>query len=188
MLRTLHPTRDHALGLRLAGIAFFFLLIGLSARVEIWFGSPVPFTLQVLAVLLAGMVLGARDGLAAVLGVLGLIALGMPLDAAGLGPAAFAGPTAGYLIGFAPAAFVAGWLVERAEGRLWQRWLAGVVGIAVIYSFGLLMLKAFTDGTWSQVWEWGAMPFLGLDLVKALIAALLVEGLRAFLRRTEAQQ
>ena len=106
---------------------------------------------------------------------LGLIVINLPVDSAGVGAAAFAGPTAGYLVGFVPAAFTVGWLVERSAKRTWQQWLAGVVGIAVIYAIGLPWLKLVTGGTWSQAWQWGAYPFLGLDLLKALLAALLVD-------------
>ncbi len=63
MLRTLSRTRDLSLSYRLAVIAVFTLLTIVSARITIEIG-PVPFTLQPLAVLLAGLVLGARDGFA----------------------------------------------------------------------------------------------------------------------------
>lgn len=185
MLRTLDRTRTDSQVLRLAGIAFFTVLIALGAQIEIWFGGPVPFTLQVLVVLLAGMVLGARDGAASVLAYLGLIALDLPVAAGGAGAGAFSGATAGYLIGFVPAAFVAGWLVEHGAGRVWQRWLAGMVGVAVIYLFGIPVLKSVLAVDWSTAWQYGGYPFLGLDAVKALIAAGLVETTRALLMYTD---
>jgi biotin transport system substrate-specific component len=170
---------------RLAGIAFFTAFIALGAQIEIYFGGPVPFTLQVLVVLLAGMVLGARDGAASVLAYLGLIALNLPVAAGGAGNAAFTGATAGYLIGFVPAAFVAGWLVEHGAGRIWQRWLAGMVGVGIIYLFGVPVLKLVLGVDWSTAWQYGGYPFLGLDAIKALIAAGLVETTRALLLRLD---
>ncbi|QPC82171.1 biotin transporter BioY [Phototrophicus methaneseepsis] len=174
MLQTLSLNRNEMKLQRLAGIALFTVLMVLSAKVEIWFGSPVPFTLQVMVALLAGLVLGAWDGALSILAYLGLIVANLPVDAAGIGAAAFGGPTAGYLIGFVPGAFVAGWLVEHAAERTWLRWLAAFAGVAAIYAVGLPTLKMITGGTWSQAWEWGAYPFLGLDLLKAMIATLLV--------------
>jgi biotin transport system substrate-specific component len=183
MLRTLPLKQNDVLMQRLLRVALFTVLLAVSAKVEVWFGSPVPFTLQVMVALLAGMILGARDGALSVIAYLGLIAANLPVDSAGIGAAAFAGPTAGYLIGFVPAAFVAGWLVEHSQGRMWQRWLAGLVGVAVIYAIGMPTLKLITGGTWAQAWEWGVYPFLGLDVLKALMAALLVEALHRYTQR-----
>jgi len=181
MLRTLPQTRSQNLTYRLAGIGVFTFITILSARVTIEIG-PVPFTLQPLAVLLSGMILGWRDGLLSQAAYVGLIALGAPLDARALGTAALLGPTAGYLIGFIPAAGAAGWLVEHGGQRVWQRWLAGVVGIAVIYLFGAVLLKVNTGMDWATAWQSGVAPFLAPDLVKALIAAALTEsGRRLFM-------
>ena len=54
-------------------------------------------TLQVLAVLLAGLVLGPRDGALSQLAYLAAITAGLPLDARALGPAVWLTPDAGYL-------------------------------------------------------------------------------------------
>src|SRR4051812_12603201 len=99
MLRTFPQTRDAQLGYRVVGIGAFTLVTILSARITIPM-QPVPFTLQTLAVLLAGLILGARDGAFSQLAYLALIALNVPVDAKGVGVAALFGPTAGYLFGF----------------------------------------------------------------------------------------
>ncbi len=180
MLRTLTQTRENRRVLQIAGIAFFTLLTIIAAKISIDIG-PVPFTMQPFAVLLAGMVLGAREGAASQIAYVALIAAGLPLDARGLGTAALFGPTGGYLIGFIGGAFVAGLLVERANARLWQRWLAGVAGIAVIYFFGVTHLSLYLGTDLSAAWASGAAPFIIPDLIKALIAAGMVEGGRRFL-------
>jgi biotin transport system substrate-specific component len=145
--------------------------------------QPVPFTLQTLAVVLAGLILGARDGALSQLAYLALIAVNIPVDARGLGAAALLGPTAGYLFGFVAGAFVAGLLVERGTRRMGQRWLAGVGGIAVIYLFGVVVLKVNTGMAWDAAWSAGVVPFLVPDLAKALVAAALAEGGRLLLRQ-----
>lgn len=200
MLRTLSTDQLDRLPLRIVGIAIFTALTALSARAALEMGA-VPFTLQVLVVLLSGMVLGARDGAASQWTYLGLIALNLPLDARGLGAAALFGPTGGYLLGFVPAAFVAGWLVEHAatlfddkhhkasSGASWQviavRWLAGVAGIVVLYFFGATQLKLVANLTFAEAFAAGIAPFIALDLFKALLAAGLVETMRAVLLRFE---
>jgi len=171
MLRTL--SREFTDVQRLAGIAAFALLTVIAARISIPL-EPVPFTMQPLAVLLAGMVLGGRDGALSQAAYVGMIALGIPVDA----------NAGGYLIGFVVAAGVVGLFVESAASRWWLRLLAGVVGIGVIYLFGLVVLKNVTGMDWSGTWAAGARPFLGLDLVKVAIAAGLTESARSLLLRS----
>lgn len=182
MLRTLEQTRTDNQAIRIAGIAIFTILMVISAKMSIQIGA-VPFTMQVLVVLLSGMVLGSRDGVASQLAYLSLIVANFPVDANSLGSAALFGPTGGYLVGFAVSAFVIGWLVEHSQDKVWQRWIAGIIGIVVIYTFGTTFLKFITGMNWSAAWASGVEPFIVADLIKALIAASLVEGSRSILLR-----
>ncbi len=184
MLRTLAQTRDANWLYRLASAGAFTLLTIIAARVSIPM-QPVPFTLQPLAVILAGLILGGRDGALSQIAYLALIALNLPVDANHIGAAALVGPTAGYLFGFVAGALVAGLLVERGSTRLWQRWIAGIAGIAVVYVFGIVVLKVNTGLAWDAAWTAGAAPFIVPDAAKALIAAALAEGGRALLLRQE---
>lgn len=180
MLRTIQLTRTDNQLLRIAAIAVFTILMVISSKMSIEIGA-VPFTMQVLVILLSGMVLGSRDGAASQVAYISLIAMNFPVDARGLGAAAFFGPTGGYLMGFAVAAFIIGWLVENSQDKVWQRFLAGIVGIAVIYAFGAITLKFLTGMDWMAAWTNGVAPFIVADLIKALIAATLVEGMRSLL-------
>jgi biotin transport system substrate-specific component len=180
MLRTLPQTRDQSWIYRLTGIAVFTILTIIAARVSIPL-EPVPFTLQPLAVVLSGMVLGWRDGLLSQALYVALIAAGLPLDAKGIGSAALIGPTAGFLIGFIGAAAVAGWLAELGSKQMWQRWSAGIIGMIVIYAVGIVVLKTISGMDWSKAWSVGVALFIVPDLVKALIAAALTEGGRRFM-------
>jgi biotin transport system substrate-specific component len=181
MLRTL-PLKDNV-WIRLAGIAIFTLLTVSSARVTIEIGTPVPFSLQVLAILLAGLVLGGRDGALSQVAYLGLIASNLPVDARMLGVMAFAGPTAGFLVGFPVLAYVSGTLAEHGANRMWVRWLAGVVGVLVLYLFGASWLKLSTGMSWSAAYGAAVAPFILLDATKAVIAAALAETGRSLLLR-----
>ena len=153
------------------GIALFAAFTALTARVAIPLPfTPVPVTLQVMAVLLAGLVLGPAGGALSQVAYLVALAAGLPLDARGLGPAALFGPTAGYLLGFAPAAGVTGWLAKRLPGAQAGRFLAALAGVAVIYACGLAWLVPIA-GSLGAAWGLGAAPFILVDLGKALIAA-----------------
>lgn len=176
MLRTLeiHAGQQTQVA-RLVRVMAFTIITIIAARISIPL-EPVPFTFQPLAVLLAGMILGARDGMLSQLLYVGLIALGLPFDARALGTAALIGPTGGYLVGFVAAAFVTGWITERGRGAVLALLIGGVVGVAVIYAFGVPVLKTVANLEWARAWEIGAGFFVVWDLVKVLIAVALTKG------------
>ncbi len=158
--------------LRVLGVALFAVATALSARLSVLLPfSPVPLTLQVLVVVLAGLTLGARDGALSQLVYLQAILLGAPYTASGLGgPAAFVAPTAGYLLAFPVAACVAGWLSHRAT-RLQAAWRAtgGLAALAIIYAGGLAWLSLLT-GNLATAWKLGVAPFILADLAKVTLA------------------
>ena len=180
MLYTLSHNRAAGLPARAVGIAAFTALTALAARVTIETGGPVPFTLQVLPTLLAGLVLGWRDGALSQLAYVAMIALGLPLDARAIGAAALAGPTAGFLIGFIPAAAVAGAVSQIAGKSLWMRWMAGCYALFVLYVIGVAWLAVSAQISPSAAFN-AVIAFIGFDLVKALLAAGLTETGRALL-------
>lgn len=182
MLRTLPQTRDYSLLQRLAAVAIFTLLTILTAKMRIDIG-PIPITLQTLAVILAGTVLGARDGALSQIFYVGLIVLGFPFDSRSLGTAVFAAPTWGYLLAFIPCAFAAGWIVERFQKNAWIRLTAGVVGGAIVLSIGFVVFKQVANIPWEEAFTLGVAPFLGGDFIKALLVAAITEGTRAALLR-----
>lgn len=180
---------------RLLASLAFVPLTACAAQVAIPLGfTPVPVTLQVLAVILSGLVLGSRWGAISQMQYLALGALGMPIFAQwNGGPAAFFGPTAGYLVGFVPAAFVAGMVFEKLGSRSRSgAWVAGIAGVCAIYACGAAWLSVwmalFTSAqlTLKSVWAMGVAPFIGVDLLKAFIASGIAtagrSGLRAALR------
>lgn len=139
--------------------------------------SPVPITGQTLAALLVGTLLGSRLGLLAVLLYLSEGTLGLPVFAGGgFGLARLAGPTGGYLVGLALAAFVTGWLAERGwDRRPATMLLAMLAGSALIYACGLAWLAHFVGS--SRVLAMGLLPFVPGDLFKiAAVTALLPAG------------
>jgi biotin transport system substrate-specific component len=166
-----------------AVIIFFAALTALTAQIKIQ-TVPVPITLQTLAVVLSGLVLGARGGALAQLTYLGMIAAGLPVDANNLGPAAFFGPTVGYLIGFVPAAYITGLLAERFSIKSWWgNFAAAIVGALVIYIVGASWLA--TAIGWEKAWAFGVAPFILWDLGKAVVAAGVAESGKYWLNRAE---
>jgi biotin transport system substrate-specific component len=175
----LSPTRTFVLprnATRILAVGAFAALTAISARaaVELPF-TPVPVTLQVLVVLLAGLVLGPVDGAASQLAYLAAITAGLPLDARMLGAAAWAAPTAGYLAGFVLCAYAAGWVARRARGGVPGAELLGcAAGILALYLVGAAWLTVFfLRGDIAKGFAAGVAPFLPLDALKAAAAALL---------------
>lgn len=148
-------------------------------------GIPVPITAQTLGVMLAGAVLGPRQGAAAVLLLEVLVAAGLPLLSGGRGGlGAFVGPSGGYLLGWVLGALVIGWIVHagaRRTGRVrptWPRVLTGSVvgGILVIYALGVPVQSAVTGLGLSETALLSA-AFLPGDLIKAVLAAAVTVSL-----------
>jgi biotin transport system substrate-specific component len=166
----------------------FAALTGLAAQIRIPLPfSPVPVTAQTFAVLLAGVVLGARygglsQGLYAGLGMAGVPWFtGM---AAGVGHVL--GPTGGYIVGFGVAAVLVGIAVDRVPQARRFPLLLGVLGLAsvVIYAVGVPWLYVWSTViagdavTVQSVLTMGLYPFVPGDVVKLVAAAAVA---RAFL-------
>lgn len=146
--------------------------------------TPVPITGQSFAVLLIGIIYGSRLGAATILAYLAEGAVGLPFFAGGnSGAAVFVGPTAGYLIGFVFAAFVAGLLAERKWDRTaWTAGLAMFLSSFIILSLGTLWLSTFIG--FEEAVTAGFLPFIPGDIVKtALGAATLPLGWKYFGKR-----
>ncbi len=165
------------------------ILLALSARVVINLPfSPVPITGQTFAVLFLGMLYGKARGTATVLTYLGQGLAGLPVFANGLsGVAILASPTVGYLVGFAVAAYVVGWLAERH----WDRGVvttagAMLTGNLVIYSFGVFWLSRLMGSVPAAITA-GVTPFIIGDILKIALATALLPSGWALLRRLERQ-
>jgi biotin transport system substrate-specific component len=161
---------------RAIGIGLGALCVALAAQVTVPVPmSPVPMTLQPLAVLAVGGLLGASGGLAALVTYLMLGILGLPVFFAGSsGIGHILGPTGGYLLAFPPAAALVGALVAQRFGVL--RVLgACALGIIVIHVGGVAQL-ALLSGDPGRAFRIGFVPFLTGDLLKVGIAAAVILG------------
>ena len=140
--------------------------------------SPVPFTLQVLAVILSGLLLASRYGaLSQAIYVL-VGAVGVPVFAQFSGGLAVVlGPTGGYLVSYPIAAAVAGLAARAARDAsrrraLWTSFLWGCAGLAVIYAVGATWLSVATQLPFAAALAQGVLPFVPFDLIKVALAAL----------------
>ena len=156
------------------------LIVAAAAQINVPM-LPVPMTLQSLAVLAIGAAYGARLGaltlaLYALEGVVGL-----PVFAefkSGFMLASF-----GYVLGFILAAGLVGWLAERGWDRSGVKMFAAMLlGAAVLYGPGLAWLAVWI-GSFAKAVEFGLLPFIAGDVVKAAIAALAFPAAHALMGR-----
>lgn len=158
-------------------------LTGLAAQVAITTPlSPAPFTLQTLAVLLTGAALGSIRGLLSMLLYLAVGVAGFPWFASS--GSGWGGPTFGYVIGFAVAAFAVGKLAElRADRHVLPTVGLMVLGNVIIYAIGVTWLAKNLHVSASMAFELGARPFLAWDALKIALAAMALPAAWRLARR-----
>ena len=155
---------------------------------------PVPITMQTLAVLVVGGLLGPKLGCLSVATYLVLGFSGAPVFHNGLGGLVMlVGPTAGYLFGFVPAVLLMGLASRRvcrsAEGpvgvlrRLGVLTAGAVLAEVAIYAIGLPWLAVVTGLGAEKTVAYGLTPFILGDLVKLVVAVVVVLGGRRVLGR-----
>lgn len=151
------------------------VVLALASQISIpW--QPVPFTLQSTIVALLGLALGARRAVSIVTLYLLEGALGLPVFAGfTFGLPILLGTTAGYLIGFLPAAFIAGWLMEKGFAKnIVSTFMAGLISVSVIFICGVLHLQALIG--FKQAILFGVKPFLITEPLKLLLMTWMAKG------------
>ena len=160
-------------------------VVAASARLTIPL-EPVPVTGQTFGVLVVAMALGSRLGTLALAAYLLEGLAGLPVFAGGAsGPAAIAGPSGGYLVGYLPAA----WLIGRMAEMGWDRTVtrtatAMLAGNIALYVPGLLWLgwhvaalppEDLAGQSLATVVLWaGLIPFIPGDAIKLALAAVVM--------------
>jgi biotin transport system substrate-specific component len=162
-------------GIALAGSA----VVALSAHVALPLTfTPVPMTLQPLAVLVLGLLLAPELAAATMALYLAEGALGLPVFAPGLpatlGLAHLLGPTGGYLMAYPAAAALASWLYRRTGRGFGSGLLSAGSALALVFSCGAAWLAILTHGSMQTVLTLAVLPFLpgaGLNIAAAAAAA-----------------
>lgn len=174
--------------------ALFATLVAVGAFIKVMIPIgpfAVTFSLQFFFALMAGYLLGARKGLISVSVYLLIGLIGFPVFAHGGGLSYLLRPTFGFLLGFASAAFLAGFLTERREKKSVPVMIfAGLVGELSYYGLGLLYYYVMfnfvlTNGMTISLTEllvvWCFSTFLPdflLVLLAVFVSARLLPGLR----------
>ncbi len=174
--------------------AFFLVLVSLMAAlvaVGSVFSIPVPFlppvTLAVFFALLSGLLLGPLWGGAALGLFLLMGSLGLPVFQNGAGGFGhFKTPTGGFLLGYLGAAVTAGLLADRKKWSFPRALLGAFAGVIVLYLIGLPWFRSgysIKKGIDLSLWKAFLImaPYLVGDVLKAIVAAALIRGLKPLL-------
>ena len=176
--------RRAALGVRVLAVVLGAVLVALAAQVSIPLpGTPVPMTLQPMAVLLVGGLLGARLGALSMILYLAMGAAGLPVFTPTvplIGVARLFGPTGGYLLAYPVAAWAVGAVVTD-ERNVWRVACGVFAGLVFIHLGGLAQLAILT-GDLSAAARFGTWPFLLGDLLKLAVLVPLLTTLAPTIR------
>jgi biotin transport system substrate-specific component len=160
------------------------LFVALCARVSVPLPfTPVPLTMQNLAVLLVGLALGSRRGFAALVLYLVEGASGMPVFSPVVSPAGAGGlgqlfgVTGGFLLAYPFVAALAGWIFERGKGTFARAATAASLAEMVLFASGILWLAAFTHSL-ARAAYFGLYGFIFAEIIKIMLAAAIASGWR----------
>ena len=153
------------------------ILITIAAKTKIPF-YPVPMTMQTFAILLIGITLGYKIGLATVMLYLIEGIVGLPVFAnspeKGIGIVYFVGPTMGYLVGFLIAVYYAGYF--KYDKGILNTFIKLIFAVSFIYILGIIWLGIII-GWEKPLFKIGAQPFLLAELFKISILTFLTPSI-----------
>lgn len=170
-------TRDSSA--TLGRVAVFAALIIVLGTVLVPLPGGVPITGQTLGVMLAGLVLGPRVAPWSIVVVLALAAVGLPVLAGGRGGlSVFVGPTVGYMIGWIAGVVVIGLMMRTGRFAWWRAAASALVGgVLVVYAVGI-PVQALVTGVPLDLTALSSLAFLPGDLIKVVVATMIVVALR----------
>lgn len=155
-------------------IGTFTAVIAVMSQITIPMPFGVPLTMQTFAILLAGIVLGARKGCIATLVYILLGAIGLPVFAEFSGGFnIIAGPTGGFILSFPIMAFLAGLGREYRHKSNIYFVLCLTLSLIINYVCGVAMFCLLTKSSILIGFTACVLPFIISDLVKAVLASLL---------------
>ncbi|MGR3661962.1 MAG: biotin transporter BioY [Paracoccaceae bacterium] len=169
-------------------------VLAIAAKIKIAVPpSPVPIGMGTFAVLTIGAGYGPRLGLATILGYMIVGALGFDVFTSSTtelnGLTYMAGSTGGFLMGFVVATLVLGLLARLGWDRSVPKMaLAMLIGSILLYASGLIWLSQWINAggmldtakygsLFGQTMAWGLTPYVIGDLMKLVLAALLLPAL-----------
>jgi biotin transport system substrate-specific component len=183
--RTFDATRQVVL---VVGASVFVALCARYGSISLMPRTPVPLTVQNMAVLLVGLLLGSRRAFAAMVLYLVEGMAGLPVFSPS-GPGGIAqlfGVTGGFLLVYPFVAFLAGYLFERGAKTFARAALAGLLGEVLLFAGGLSWLYVFTHSLAKAAYL-GLYWFLAAEVIKVMLAAAIAVRSRRWMKMKTAE-
>lgn len=152
------------------------IIIGTFLRIPV---PVLPFTLQFFFTMMSGLLLGSKLGTLSVCIYIIMGLVGFPVFAEGGGLSYVFKPSFGYIIGFAVAAYVTGFIANKERNPGYKRLLvANFIGLVIVYGFGMVyyyIMSNFYIGKPIGLWPLFLYCFILVvpsDIVLCIVAAL----------------
>lgn len=165
--------------------ALFAALISAGAFIQIPMPSGVPIVIQDMTALLSGMLLGPLWGTASVIIFLLLGIIGLPVFSGKAGiHVLINGPTGGFLLGYAAAAFLCGLAVHffLKKNRGISYWvlisITALLGNIVLFALGIAGFMRVTDASLLKTFSLVLLPFIPGNVIKLIVMVLLTGRFR----------
>lgn len=183
--------RGTTLDLAVCGLFAALIAAGAFMRITIPVQPfPMHFTLQWFFVLLAGLLLKPKQAFTSVVTYLVTGLLGVPVFAAGGGPAYLIRPTFGFLLGFALAAYGMACLMKRLRFRKWiSMMVAATAGLLLYYAAGMVYFYGISNFVISMPVGWKVVLIncclitIGEDFLLCVLAVMVAGRLRPVVHR-----
>lgn len=136
--------------------------------------TPIPITLGLFVVIMAGIILGATRGSICVLIYILLGTIGMPVFSGYIGGIQrIFSPTGGYILGYILLVWICGYFTENFAGKWYMCFIGTILGTVLCYIFGTIWMSmqlqiSFTESLWM-----GVIPFLPFDILKIIFAIII---------------
>jgi len=169
-------------------MALFTALIAACAQISIPLPTGVPITLQTFAIMLAGIILGAKRGTIATLVYVLLAIVGTPVLANFTGGAGIVfGITGGFILSFPIMPLTIGLFNKAGEDKSNKLLLpvGTVLAVIVNYICGMSYFSIFTSSSLVVAFSACVLPFILGDTAKVFIAIAIGKKVKIILNKAE---
>lgn len=147
--------------------------------------STVPISLATFSIYLSAGILGKYFGSMSVFIYLLLGAVGVPVFAMwAAGFSVIVGPRGGYLFGYLVIAFITGIFADKSGGKIKYTIIGMILGTLGCYLIGMVWLGFSLDMGVNETLLAGFVPFIPGDIIKMILAAIIVQPVRKQVLRT----
>lgn len=142
-------------------------------------GIPIPISLSTFAVCLIAGIVGKYRGLIAAAVYIALGAVGFPVFTFFTGGFhKIAGPTGGYIVGYLPCVFIAGFIIDLLKDKFFIYPIGMAAGVAACYLTGTIWYCIYAKCTFVSALLVCVVPFIAVDAVKIAAASVIAYNVR----------